>query len=229
MVQSGAFGEGTYTLDDKGIMTLTGPGKLVDQGESGTPDGELVKYLVVEEGVTSVGGTASNFPNLLYASYPSTIDYFKLQSREQVTAVVLAEGISKIENDAFQGCKSLRTLTLPSTVSRIGMRAFAGTAITSIELPERMNYIDNAFCNTPLESLRCPAGVDTIYPGTFNKCPKLTSITIPKDVTDIREYAFLECGLKDVYYQGTEEEFKAIKIGEGNEDFLNAEIHYNAE
>ncbi len=39
--------------------------------------------------------------------------------------------------------------------------------------------------------------------------------------------AFQNCPkLADVYYEGTEEEFAGIAIGEENDALLNAEIHY---
>lgn len=37
---------------------------------------------------------------------------------------MLNEGIQKIEKSAFYGCESLERITLPSTVTEIGERAF---------------------------------------------------------------------------------------------------------
>jgi len=57
----------------------------------------------------------------------------------------------------------------------------------------------------------------------------LTSITIPNSVTSIGEHAFVGCNkIKDVYYSGTETQWKEIEIAyEGNEDLTGATIHYN--
>lgn len=85
--------------------------------------------------------SGTHFPNILYASYPSAIGHFKLDECDKVTTVILAEGITEFENDTFQGCKSLTSLKVPSTVSRLGMRAFAGTGLKSIELPEPIRFI----------------------------------------------------------------------------------------
>jgi hypothetical protein len=47
-------------------------------------------------------------------------------------------------------------------------------------------------------------------------------------VTSIGERAFWNCsGLKDVYYTGSEEEWKAITIGSNNYDLTGSTIHYN--
>ena len=62
----------------------------------------------------------------------------------------------------------------------------------------------------------------------FEKCTNLTVIVIPKSVTVIATSAFKNCKeLKDVFYKGSEEDWKAIKIYENNEPLLNANIHYN--
>ena len=51
---------------------------------------------------------------------------------------------------------------------------------------------------------------------------------IPDSVTRIGETAFWDCNaLSDVYYEGTEEQWKAISIGGSNDSLTFATIHYN--
>jgi len=65
------------------------------------------------------------------------------------------------------------------------------------------------------------------YDDTVN----LTSVTISSTVTEIHEFAFAECvGLKDVYYSGSEVQWRQIQIHNDWDDnafLLNATIHYN--
>jgi len=65
----------------------------------------------------------------------------------------------------------------------------------------------------------------------YGDAMNLTSVTIPITVTEIQEYAFSECsGLKDVYYSGTEAQWRQIQIHndwDDNAPLLNATIHYN--
>ncbi len=230
-VMSGRWGEDiTYTLDSNGILTISGTGKMSKiEGEVYPEDSQIV-YLVVEEGVESITGFRES-PSLRYVSLPSTMRVVgdsQFSSCKALSVVIMAEGVGELKNDAFSGCSSLTSVVLPSTVYRLGMRAFGSTGLTEVVLPETMRYIDTAFANTPLETIKWPRGVDTIYSASFYLCEELDSISLPKDVASIRESAFWGCSsLKDIYYEGTEEDFKKIEIGDRNDDFLNATVHYN--
>ncbi len=60
-------------------------------------------------------------------------------------------------------------------------------------------------------------------------CLGIENVTIPKTITNIGQSAFWGCEkLKDVYYEGTENEWNAITIASGNDYLTNATIHYNS-
>lgn len=105
-------------------------------------------------------------------------------------------------------------LIIPDTVERIGKYAFW-------------------MCSSPLsgEGLRTVVlndGITSIANSAFGWCLYLTNIAIPVSVTTIEPYAFYRCdNLADVYYKGTEEQWAAITISEGNALLKNATIHYN--
>ena len=84
--------------------------------------------------------------------------------------------------------------------------------LESIDLVEDFKEYD-------LYSLSCSA---------FSICSSLKSLTISKSLKLIGFFAFDNCpSLTDVYYDGTEEEFSNITIGDYNSYFKNATIHYN--
>lgn len=77
-------------------------------------------------------------------------------------------------------------------------------------------------------SVDIPEGTTCFQFCEFNDYINLQLIVIPKSMSFIASSAFRNCkALKDVYYRGSEEEWKAIKIYGDNEPLLNANIHYN--
>jgi hypothetical protein len=81
-----------------------------------------------------------------------------------------------------------------------------------------------------LISVTISNSVTSISGDTFYGCSNLTNITIPNSATSIYISAFKKCSsLTDVYYLGTKEEWEKIDINnDGNDDLLNATIHYNS-
>ncbi len=72
-------------------------------------------------------------------------------------------------------------------------------------------------------------GITGIGSCAFLGCSNLTGVTIPDSVTSIGEGAFLGCSsLKDIYFGGSEAQWKAISIDDFNGYLQNATIHYNS-
>ena len=74
-----------------------------------------------------------------------------------------------------------------------------------------------------------PDGIKFIGDNAFAKCDILTSITIPKSIIHIDDAVFWGCyNLKDIYYEGSEEDWSKIKMGWGNTISPATTIHYNS-
>jgi len=104
--------------------------------------------------------------------------------------------VTLIGYQAFEGCSSLTSMTIPESVTSIGYAAFAGCrGLTSITFPDSVTSIgDSAFnkCSS-LTSITIPDGVTSIGDRAFSGCTSLTSITIPDSVTSIGGAAFWNC------------------------------------
>lgn len=62
----------------------------------------------------------------------------------------------------------------------------------------------------------------------YDNQDNIKTVNIQNSVTSIGDMAFWGCtSLKDVYYFGTEDQWKAIEINSANDRLLNAAIHYN--
>ena len=96
----------------------------------------------------------------------------------------------------FIGCRSLKSLVIPDSVTNIGDYAFWGCSdLADIVIPDGVTSIgDYAFegCES-LRSVVIPDGVTSIGDYVFSGCRSLTDIVIPNSVTSIRDGAFFCC------------------------------------
>lgn len=93
--------------------------------------------------------------------------------------VTISEGITHIRRFAFNQCRNLKTLKLPSTLLAIDELAFSD--------------------NDKLSSLKLPKNLTHIGESAFHSCDGLKKLTIPDSVTHIGKEAFGFCeNLKEV-------------------------------
>ena len=114
--------------------------------------------------------------------------------------------VTSIGSNAFCDCTSLKSITIPNSVTRIE-RAFSScTSLRSVTIGDRVTWIgDRAFCNCmSLTSVTIPDSVTWIGDRAFEYCTSLTSVIIPDSVTSIEIGAFDDCtSLKSVYCKPT--------------------------
>ena len=159
-------------------------------------------------------------------------ELIKYPEGKSETSYTIPNSVTSIGESAFSDCYSLTSITLGNSVTSIGDWAFCVcTGLTSITIPDSVTSIgDRAFVDCrSLTSVTLGNSVTSIGGYAFAGCTGLASITIPDSVTSIGGYAFYDCsGLKDVYYAGSEAQWKAISVDDyGNDSLINATIHYN--
>lgn len=80
-----------------------------------------------------------------------------LGGRNDVTKIIISEGIEIVDRDSFRKMSNLKEVVLPKTLKKIGFEAFAFSGITSITIPESVTEIGyGAFNGSQLKSLHIP-------------------------------------------------------------------------
>ena len=112
-----------------------------------------------------------------------------------LTSLTIPSSVTSIGAFAFKGCSGLTSLTIPSGVTSIGYSAFEGcSSLTSLTIPSSVTSIGSvAFAYSGLTSLAIPSGVTSIGESTFYGCSGLINLTIPSSVTSIGNQAFSGC------------------------------------
>ena len=120
--------------------------------------------------------------------------------------VKIPEGVTSIGGHAFDGCKSLTSVTIPDSVTSIGDNAFNGCwYLTSVTIHE---------------------GVRSIGESAFGRCGNLDVVALPRSVRRIEDYAFYGCECPTVYYAGKEVDWRRISQGESVFE-PGARVQYN--
>lgn len=124
----------------------------------------------------------------------------------ELRSVILPDTVTEIGAQAFYDCPNLAEIRMPY-VSKIGSMAFVGIGQAKIILPECMVELKKA-----------------VFYGS-----EITAIYLPRTLRKIGSNCFRDTPLlKDVFFGGTEEEWKRIRIETGNNSLERAEFHFNA-
>jgi len=136
--------------------------------------------------------------------------------RRQLIYVEFHDDIEIIEECAFWGCHSLRSIKL------LGVRIIKAVAfyncygLTDVEFGDKLETIEHsAFCKTALKKIKMPSvrtieeeafdgceelsdvefgePLETLQESAFNYCPKLKRIALPLKDDMIGDYVFYDC------------------------------------
>ena len=211
--------EGIYTIENIKRNKIITIGEEVYQA---TVDGITWNYTYQDGKATDVHYESGNLSEEV--TIPDTLDGYQVinlynvnnenifaksnSANELVKKVIISEGVTRIDNYAFSGCRKLTEITIPNSVTRIGYGAFS-------------------FCGG-LTNINIPDSVTNIEDSAFSGCTGLTNITIPDSVTHIGYDAFddtawynnqpdgVVCAGKIAYkYKGTMPYDARVEIQEG--------------
>jgi phage FluMu protein Com len=192
------------------LTSLTIPANVTTLGQNAFANCKALNTVTIEDGMASLTMYSSRTSNYtcffgcplttLYIGRniaPSTASYspFKGELAAANLAVTFGSQVTAICDLLFYGTSSVKSVTIPASVTAIGESAFAGCGLTSLTIPNSVITIGtSAFAsNSSLTSLSIGTKVTTINASAFSGCASLTSLTIPVNVTTLGEGAFYNC------------------------------------
>ena len=128
----------------------------------------------------------------------------------EITNIVIRNGVKEIGADAFSNLNNLKTVSLPDSLETIGERAFQ-------------------YCKK-IRTINIPKNVSLISESAFEYCHDLAFIFMSNGIKKLDTNAFYGCwNLGEVYYSGTEDDFNKIIIRDGNYRITDSDIICNYE
>lgn len=116
---------------------------------------------------------------------------------DQISAVVINDGVTAVGSGAFKDLTNLESVTLPAIgLKTIGEAAFYGcSALKELYIPDGVYTIwEYTFKNcTSLETVRLPATLIKIDQGAFEGCTAMTELFMPTNTQIIGAWSFKGC------------------------------------
>lgn len=165
---------------DEGITVSTGKIAAGDLG-----------HVVVEE-----AGYLQEVNKLIIEGELNADDWSKIKQMTNLTELDLSKAlIDEIPSNAFSGRWAIDKVVLPPTLKKIGTYAFASTSLTSVNIPDNVEAIEQyAFSQVKqLQEVHLPDSLTSLGRYAFEKCRSLRTVKIPTKLKEIPWYAFDGC------------------------------------
>jgi len=171
--ESNVIGSGTFshhlswTIDDKGTMTVEGNGKLMMISGDHESTQYSVERIVIGKGVEYIDEDIFNCYPLIEAIDVAPENPFYASEdgvffNKDMTELVL-----------YPPCKNTESYTIPQSVVTIAERAFSGCAF--------------------IKEVHMPGNITTVGEGAFSGCSELETVELSEGITHLPEYMFTDC------------------------------------
>ena len=183
------MGEFTETILDVGINDPTSKIGYIPKHYL---EGSSIQNYSIYKNVTSIGGFAfykcSSLTSVTIPNSVTSIDTAAFSDCDNLLSVIIPDSVTSIDNQAFEGCYNLTNIEIPSSVTSIGNQAFYNCdSLTTVK------YMGDivGWCNILFAS----SSANPLYNGAklYFDNELVTSLSIPKTITEIKEHAFYNC------------------------------------
>lgn len=190
---------------DEGVTVSTGKIAAGDLG-----------HVVIDE-----AGYLQEVNKLIIEGELNADDWSKITQMTNLTEVDLSKAlIDEIPNAAFRDRWAINKVVLPPTLKKIGSNAFQRAALTSVNIPDNVETIEDcAFGGAGyMQEVHLPDSLTSLGGSAFEYCRNLRAVKIPSKIKVITWYAFRDCSsLQSV-------ELHDSITGFGNESFAGCDL-----
>lgn len=194
----------------KSLSNIELPNSVIEIQEKAFLECKGLKSVRLNKGLETIGGGAFfDCDGLTEITIPDSV--IKMSSGQwgwqvfgycdNLTTVVIGDGLKEIESQSFLECPKLQSVTLGQGLQTIGEKAFMSCAsLTDIVIPSSVKTLgEKCFSDCKkLKTIDLPYGLDAIHSGAFFSCSSLSEVVIPNSVRTINSgnwgwQAFGEC------------------------------------
>ena len=228
-----------HTFDNSGVCTVCGYCvlELSEDGTTVTKLTNSNAPFVFPEGVTAIGEEAfkgTELTEIVISEGIKTIGKRAFEDCYKLTRVVIPKSVTFIDDYAFSGCSQLTEVVFCEGTESlsVGIYVFAFCAqLKTVTLPStltKISYFMFYICSE-LTTVNISEGVTEIGNMPFNYCESLTEIVIPKSVTALNRSAFSGSSITKIYYKGNATEWdnlyktNNIRLGDGTSVYFYSE------
>ena len=169
------------------------------------------EYKILDDGtaaITNYTGTG------VIIKIPATIDGYNVTQicsafcfNEDIISVIIPEGVTFIDNYAFNGCSKLASVKIPSTVTEIEGGAFEDTLwLANKRAADPLVTVNNILIDgqTAAGAVEIPDTVKSISREAFSDNTEITSVKLPSGLTELPHLCFANCtNLSEVTFPST--------------------------
>lgn len=169
-------------------------------------DGDF-KYTISDDYATLTGSKETLHGEVVVPTtingYPVKVLEYTFCGNSSITKVTLPDTVTVIGIEAFSSCTGLTSVTIPQSVTTISNLAFAGCKVlTEIIMPDSVTtLLTEVFSGcSGLKNIKLSKNLTGIGRSVFQGCSSLEKLTIPEGMTFIGESTFSNCtSLKDIF------------------------------
>lgn len=189
---------GKYAFQYSGLVSVILPASVTTLGSNAFSECKNLKTVELPKGLTTMGSYCFEKTIIEKIVLPGSLEVLETSTFlncSLLSTVIISDGVTKLGSQAFRGCKSLKTLNIPSSVVELGSDLFWESGLETITIPETVSVIGNWLFEDciNLTEVEFNPKMTTLPNSMFEGCVKLTRVSLSDTIEVIGSSAFKEC------------------------------------